>query len=114
MKTIILKQFKQKDFVMKKIGIEYRKNKFCEFNSLVVKEDESYYLGVKKDEGYYTELKMKVDYILLQLEEQLARIIYQEYLVSKVDNWWIYYYSKSTYYRLKNKAMDSFLEWWYA
>jgi hypothetical protein len=51
---------------------------------------------------------------LLQLDEQLARIIFNEYLTNKVDNWWIYYYSKSTYYRLKNKAMDCFLEWWYA
>ena len=108
------KKFKQKDLIIRKIGMDYRKVKFLELESLVIKEDESNYLERKKDNNYYNDLKIKVDYILLQLDEQLARIIFNEYLTNKIDNWWIYYYSKSTYYRLKNKAMDSFLEWWYA
>jgi hypothetical protein len=110
----ISKKFKQKDLIIKKIGIDYRKVRFLELEALVIKEDESGYIENKKDNSYYNELKIKVDYILLQLDEQLARIIFNEYLTNKVDNWWIYYYSKSTYYRLKNKAMDCFLEWWYA
>ena len=114
MKLEILKQFKQKDLIIKKIGMEYRKFKFFEFEFLTIREEESSYLERKKDRNYYNDLKNKVDYILQQLDEQSAKIIYNDYLVNSTDNWWIYYYSKSTYYRLKNKAMDIFLEWWYA
>lgn len=111
MKTRTLNEFKQKDLIVKKIGIEYRKVEFSKFNSFVVEEEETYYL--KKNEEYYNEVKLKVDYILRQMNEQLSKIIFNEYLINKIDNWWIYYYSKSTYYRLKNKAIDVFLEWWY-
>ena len=47
-------------------------------------------------------------------EEIKDLLIYNEYFSKKVENWWIYYFSRSTYYRLKNKAMNDFLEWWYA
>ena len=114
MKVEVLKQFKQKDEFIKKIGMEYRKFKFFEFEYLSIREDETVYLERKKDKNYYSDLKNKVDYILEQLDEQSTRIIYSDYLVNSCDNWWIYFYSKSTYYRLKNKAMNLFLEWWYA
>lgn len=112
MRTKIIKQFKQKDEIIKKIGIEYRKVRFLEFNSLTIKEESAGYL--EKSSNYYSELKIKVDYILMQMDEQSSKIILNEYLTARTDNWWIYYYSKSTYYRLKNKAMNCFLEWWYA
>ena len=114
MSTVLLKKFKQKDLIIKKIGVDYKKIKFLEGNSLLICEDDFGYLGYKKDITYYNDLKSKVDYILVQMDEYLARLIYNEYFSSKVSNWWMYYYSKSTYYRLKNKAMDCFLEWWYA
>lgn len=113
MKTKISKQFKQKDLIIRKIGIDYRKVKFFDFDQTCVNEAPSYYLNEKKDDSYYASVKNKVDYILLQLDEQLSKIIFNEYLTVKVENWWIYYYSRSTYYRLKNKAMDCFLEWWH-
>ena len=75
-------------------------------------EKEEFYLGKNLD--YYTSLKEKVDYILLQMDKELSKVIYNEYLLSNNSNWWIYMYSKSTYYRMKNKAMNLFLEWWYA
>lgn len=114
MKSTLIKSFKQKDLFIKKIGIEYRKIKYLEGNSLMICEDEEGYLSSKKDLKYYNDLKKKIDYILVQMDRNLSRVIYNEYFSNKIDNWWIYYYSKSTYYRLKNKAMDNFLEWWYA
>lgn len=113
METKTIKSFKRKDLILKKIGIEYRKVKLLEYNSLVIKEDESFYLEKKSNE-YYNNVKEKVDYILLQMDEHLAFVITNEYLSTRNSNWWIYYFSKSTYYRIKNKAMNSFLEWWYA
>ena len=113
MKTKISKNFKQKDLIIKKIGMTYRKVDIVSLGVSLVREEETLYIGQKR-ENYYNEIKLKVDYILSQLDEQLSKIIYNEYMVTKSQNWWIYFYSKSTYYRLKNKAMDTFLEWWYA
>jgi len=114
MRVKLIKQFKQKDLIIKKIGIEYRKVNIFNINPLLIRESESVYLENKKSETYYSDIKQKVDYILLQLDEHSSKIIFNEYLTKRIDNWWIYYYSKSTYYRLKNKAMNDFLEWWYA
>ena len=35
-------------------------------------------------EEYYNDIKMKVDYILLQMDEQLSKIIFNEYLTNKL------------------------------
>lgn len=99
-------KFKQKDNIIKKIGTDYRKTEFLKLNNFSINEN------LEEKRNYYNELKLKVDYILLQLDEELSNLIFNEYLTTRKDNWWIYYYSKSTYYRLKNKAMNSFLEWW--
>ena len=104
--------FKEKDLFIKKIGIEYKKIQLLEKRPLLVCEGSEDYLEAKKEDGYYFSLKEKVDYILKQMDENLSKIIYNEFFSARVENWWMYYYSKSTYYRLKNKAMDSFLEWW--
>lgn len=109
-----IKRFKEKDSIIKKIGIEYRKANLLELEINCVNEEESVYLENDKKEKYYENVRKKVDYIFLQLDDQLSKIIYNDYFTLKKDNWWIFFYSKSTYYRLKNKAMDIFLEWWYA
>lgn len=114
MEKLLLKNLKKKEQVVKRIGIDYKKIKFLEGNSLLICEDEGCYLKPKKDMQYYVDLKSKIDYILLQIEESLSDFIYHEYFSHKSENWWIYKYSKSTYYRMKHKAIDAFLEWWYA
>lgn len=106
-------EFKQKDLIIRKIGMEYKKIKFMDDNSSLINEDSHPYF-IDKNGKYDLVIKKKIDYILLQMEKTLSMIIYNEYFSSKIDNWWMYYFSKSTYYRLKNKAMDNFLEWWYA
>jgi len=111
---VCVKKFKQKNLIIKKLGIDYKKIKNLEGNSLLICEDEENYLEYKKDLTYYNDLKNKVDYILMQMDKELSQIIYNEFFSNKVENWWMYYFSRSTYYRIKNKAMDNFLEWWYA
>ena len=106
-----IKSFKHKDSTIKKISINYKKCRLLEDNNIVCESEEDNYL-VKED--LYKMIKSKVDFILMHMERELSMIIYNEYFSRKVDNWWIYYFSRSTYYRLKNKAMDNFLEWWYA
>lgn len=113
MKTIsVAKKFKQKDDTIKRIIMDYKKIRYVNPSAFIVSEKEETYLG--KSAEYYTSLKEKVDYILLQMDKELSKVIYNEYLLSNNSNWWIYIYSKSTYYRMKNKAMNLFLEWWYA
>jgi len=113
MDTIISKKTnKQKEIIIKKIGISYQKIKFYENNSIMICENDSESEKEKLD--YYYKLKDKTDYILIQMDNQLSQVIYNEYLTKKQDSWWIYYYSRSTYYRMKRKAIESFFEWWYA
>lgn len=115
MNTVAISKFKQKDLIIKKIGMDYKKMQFLDKHSFMVFEDEmNEYSNYKKDINYFKELKAKTDYILLQMDKELSKLIYNEYFSVKKDNWWIYYYSKSTFYRLKNRSMDNFLEWWYA
>ena len=109
-----VKHFKQKDLIIKKIGIDYKKMNMLELDLLRVNETSTIYLKEEKEDNYYKRIKDKVDYIMSQLDEQLKVLLYNDYFSIREVNWWIYYYSKSTYYRLKNKAMDAFLEWWYA
>lgn len=113
MKTKIEIKFKQKDLIIRKIGMDYKKMIFNDDQKFLINESGNSYLSEEK-ENYYSIIKNKIDYILLQMDKNLSMIIYNDYLSTKLENWWIYYYSKSTYYRLKNKAMDNFLEWWYA
>lgn len=113
MNKILLKKLKQKELLVKRIGVDYKKIKYLEGNSLMICEAEDSYLSMKKDMNYYNDLKSKIDLILVHLEESLSQFIYNEYLSNKSENWWIYKYSRSTYYRIKHKAIDAFLEWWY-
>ena len=113
MNKILLKNLKQKELMVKRIGIDYKKIKYLEGNSLMICEEEVGYLSLKKDMNYYLDLKSKIDLILVHLDENISQFIYNEYLSNKSGNWWIYKYSRSTYYRIKHKAIDAFLEWWY-
>ncbi len=50
------------------------------------------------------------DYIISKLDVESQRIIYSDYVVKQPQYWYLKFYSKSTYYRLKNIALDKFLE----
>ena len=51
-----------------------------------------------------------IDNGLNSLPAQLREIIYNEFVLNMPSDWWLDYYSKSSYYRLKNKAIDIFLD----
>lgn len=50
-----------------------------------------------------------LDYAISQLDEDSQRIIYFDFVYRNDKYWWREFYSKSTYYRLKNIALDTFL-----
>lgn len=43
------------------------------------------------------------------LEEEYRRIIRNDFLEPQPKQWWMDYYAKSTYYRLKQRALEHFL-----
>ncbi len=50
-----------------------------------------------------------IEQSLSELSEDERLILTKENLESTNKNWWMEYFSKSTYYRLKYKAMDRFI-----
>jgi len=85
MKTIEQIKFKQKDLIIRKLGIDYKKIKFLNNGPLLIYEAGVEYLEVKKDITYYNELKEKVDYILKQMDTTLSQLIYNEFFSNKVE-----------------------------
>lgn len=52
----------------------------------------------------------KLDIIISKLDDESKRIIHNVFILKLGNEWSNEYYSKSTYYRLKNKAINQFLE----
>lgn len=50
-----------------------------------------------------------VDGILKMMNEDERKILENEYIRNYPRNWWQNYYSKSRYYRIKSKALRSFI-----
>ena len=49
------------------------------------------------------------EFILSCLSEESRRIIEKDFLYKDKKDWWVLYYSRSTYYRLKTRAMEEIL-----
>lgn len=50
-----------------------------------------------------------LDFVISQLNADAQKIIYFDFVYRSDQNWWREYYSKSTYYRIKNVALDDFI-----
>ena len=72
-----------------------------------------YIINGKECEFYANEVHSDselIDYTISCLDRESQRILYYDFVYRNDKYWWREYYSKSTYYRLKNLAMDAFLE----
>ena len=49
------------------------------------------------------------EFILSCLSEESRRIIEKDFLHKDKKDWWVLYYSRSTYYRLKTRSMEEIL-----
>lgn len=76
----------------------------CDFVNSVINGGECKFL-VKENN---TNLEL-LDFVISQLNEDAQKIIYFDFVYRGNHNWWREYYSKSTYYRLKNVALDDFI-----
>lgn len=112
--------FRDKDRIIKKFAKEYMKSKIIEHRGLelfndVVKEPEICYSSTPNEHLYYYSLQTKIDNVLDILDWESASFLKNEFFDSRhKTNWWMNYYSRSTYYRVKKKAMESFLGLLYA
>jgi hypothetical protein len=62
-------------------------------------------------EGSDSQLGILLHTALLQLNEEEQRIITEEFIHHKQGDWWVYYYSRATYYRLKGQAMKKLIDY---
>ena len=54
--------------------------------------------------------KEHVDSVLNLLPAEQRKILEKEFIEHAAPGWWIAYYSKSRYYRLKGQGMEAFIE----
>ncbi len=61
----------------------------------------------QQDKNY--DLYLLVQFALDDIDEDSKRILTQEFINKRESYWWNDYYSQTTYYSLKRKAMEQFL-----
>lgn len=67
-------------------------------------------MNVLNDEDCDNNFVLKVEYALSQLDDDEYRIFKHDFVEKSDKYWWQSFYSKSTYYRLKVRAMERFLD----
>ena len=78
-------------------------------------KEKSYYPSIQMDtlrerKSYYQDKGIQsYEFILSCLSEESRRIIEKDFLYKDKKDWWVLYYSRSTYYRLKTRAMEEIL-----
>ena len=112
--------FKDRENIIRQYGNDYKKSKIIEMKGVsllkenCISEKEETYIESLYKYQYYYNLQNRIDKILEQLDFESANFIKNEFLsTSYKSNWWMNYFSRSTYYRMKNKAMNQFLVFLY-
>ena len=81
-----------------------------------IRERKSYYQdkGTQWIDSLYSKEELEkaiqsYEFILSCLSEESRRIIEKDFLYKDKKDWWVLHYSRSTYYRLKTRAMEEIL-----
>ncbi len=61
------------------------------------------------DDEIAQQFRISVDEILSQMDRESARILRSDFILQKDPDWYLNYYSKSTYIRLKSVAIRKFI-----
>lgn len=95
-------RFSELNFLVEFILIRYKKHEmFFNLPTQTIKE--------KTEPLMYDNFCSSILEALSCLNEEEYRIFYNDYLAKSRRYWWQEYYSKSSYYRIKKKAMLKFL-----
>lgn len=112
--------FKDKEKIIEKYAKEYKKSKIIEIKGLellddLVKDPDVSYGDSENKYRYYYSLQTKIDWVLDKLDNETSTFIRMEFFTSNYrQDWWMNFYSRSTYYRMKKKSMEKFLGMLYA
>lgn len=107
-----------KEYHRVKFQLEYLENKnfYPKIDYFMIKEQKNYYQGVDKQYNHYIESKDDLKKILEsyhmvidKLSAESRNIIFNEFILERENDWWMECYSRSTYYRLKTRAMEEAL-----
>jgi hypothetical protein len=109
--------FKHKCKFLVEIIKEYKRAKIAIENENInfehVSEEINDYLDYdhsKERMMYYKKYYHLINNVLNELKQDSLDLINNDYILNSSQKWWETLYSKSTYYRLKHKAVDEFLE----
>lgn len=128
MKGINTLTFKQKQRAVKDLFKQYHRAKlklYClenmnyypQLNGGIIKENKNQYKrsmterlnGTIEDKDELRSLVSSFEMIINALSQDSQLIIKNEFVEQRNDEWWIDYYSRATYYRLKTRALEEFL-----
>lgn len=120
---------KEKDFIVRGIYKRYQRaqldilylnqhyNYYPQVDVFKVKESNAHYQ--KADAQFVDQLQRKqqledfvgiVNQIHTHFSQETYRFIENEYLNFYDSSWWVPYFSRATYYRLKHRALDEVIE----
>ena len=108
--------FKDRENIIRRYGNDYKKSKLIELNGLEllynnIVSEKNGCLDGEAEYQYYYGLQTKIDRILDKMDYESANFIRYEFLSNNYkSDWWMNYFSRSTYYRMKKKSMNNFLE----
>lgn len=128
MKGINTLTFKQKQRAVKDLFKLYHRAKlklYClenmnyypQLNGGIIKENKNQYKrsmterlnSTIEDKDELRSLVSSFEMIINALSQDSQLIIKNEFVEQRKDEWWIDYYSRATYYRLKTRALEEFL-----
>lgn len=124
MKTITYKEKKEelekifRGYHRAQMKLQYLKEKsyYPSIQMDTIRERKSYYQdkGTQWIDSLYSKEELEkaiqsYEFILSCLSEESRRIIEKDFLYKDKKDWWVLYYSRSTYYRLKTRAMEEIL-----
>ncbi len=108
------------DFEVKKYALKYKKNLTACMNERSFAEEENLFFDpnqeakelLRASQGEKNEGKrfiLKVNFALSCMEKKKAMILWKEYFFQVERFWWMRYYTRSSFYRLRKKAIEEFL-----
>ena len=121
--------FKQKQAILKNVFDEYQRAKaklhclemnnfYPGINYQVVRETKQTYQYNNMETLLHSHIDnveelrgiiQSFEYIISLLSKESQRIIENEFMKQAAHDWWREYYAKSTYYRVKTRAMEEML-----
>lgn len=97
-------EYRSKEIILLELASIYKKYKFR------IDLNDNYY-SIKEGEpieSYYRYVRV-IDLIISKLSSDTKIIILNDFFEDRDNKWYLEYFTKSTYYRLKKKAVNEFI-----